>query len=68
MLSSSATLQLPRFGRAIRRYKIHADAPIEGRVVTQYPESRQTAKSIDDYRAVAVELMSIWANTAQAGR
>ena len=42
-------------------------APIEGRVVTQYPESKQTAKSIDDYRAVALELMSIWANTAQAG-
>jgi len=61
------SLKLPRFGRAIRRYKIHADAPIEGRVVTQYPESRQTAKSIDDYRAVALELMSIWANTSQAG-
>ncbi|MEV8252386.1 ParA family protein [Rhodoglobus sp. NPDC076762] len=59
-------LRLPRFGRAIRRYKIHADAPIEGKVVTQYPEFKQTAKSIDDYRAVALELMSIWANAATA--
>lgn len=53
---------LPRFRRAIRRYKIHADAPIDGLVVTQYPESRQTIKAIDDYRAVALELMSLWAN------
>jgi chromosome partitioning protein len=55
-------IPLPRFRRAIRRYKVHADAPIEGRVVTQYPESRHTMKAIDDYRAVALELMSLWAN------
>ncbi|CAN5449588.1 hypothetical protein BH10ACT6_BH10ACT6_13170 [soil metagenome] len=55
-------IQLPRFRRAIRRYKVHADAPIEGLVVTQYSESRQTMKAIDDYRAVALELMSLWAN------
>ncbi len=55
-------IQLPRFRRAIRRYKVHADAPIDGLVVTQYPESRQTMKAIDDYRAVALELMSLWAN------
>jgi chromosome partitioning protein len=54
------SLELPRFGRAIRKYKVHSDAPIEGKVVTQYLESRQTAKAIDDYRAVALELMSIW--------
>lgn len=57
-------LQLPRFSRAIRRYKIHSDAPIDGVVVTQYSESRQTIKAIDDYRAVALELMSLWANQA----
>lgn len=56
------SLDAPRFARAIRKYKIHSDAPIEGRVVTQYPESRQTAKAIDDYRAVALELMTIWAH------
>jgi len=57
-------LKLPRFARAIRKYKVHSDAPIEGKVVTQYLESRQTAKAIDDYRAVALELMTIWAHAS----
>lgn len=57
-------LELPRFARAIRKYKVHSDAPIEGKVVTQYLESRQTAKAIDDYRAVALELMTIWAHAS----
>jgi chromosome partitioning protein len=61
-------LHLPRFRRSIRRYKIHADAPIDGVVVTQYPQSRQTFKAIDDYRAVALELMSVWANQVTAER
>jgi chromosome partitioning protein len=58
------SLELPRFARAIRKYKIHSDAPIEGKVVTQYLESRQTSKAIDDYRAVALELMTIWAHAS----
>jgi len=61
------SLHLPRFSRAIRKYKIHSDAPLEGKVVTQYPESRQTQKAIDDYRAVALELMTIWAHTNPGG-
>jgi chromosome partitioning protein len=61
------SLELPRFARAIRKYKIHSDAPIEGRVVTQYSPSRQTAKAIDDYRAVALELMTIWAHASARG-
>ena len=59
------SLKLPRFNRAIRKYKVHSDAPIEGKVVTQYVESRQTAKAIDDYRAVALELMTIWAHARE---
>ncbi len=55
-------LGLPRFRRAIRKYKIHADAPIEGKVVTQYRESRHSVKAIDDYRTVALELVTIWAH------
>lgn len=62
------SLELPRFSRAIRKYKIHSDAPIEGTVVTQYVESRQTAKAIDDYRAVALELMTIWAYAGAGAR
>lgn len=61
------SLALPRFSRAIRKYKVHADAPIEGTVVTQYLESRQTSKAIDDYRAVALELMTIWAHAGTVG-
>lgn len=60
------SLSVPRFSRAIRKYKIHSDAPIDGKVVTQYAESRQTAKAIDDYRAVALELMTIWAHAGAA--
>ena len=55
-------LDLPRFARSIRKYKVHSDGPIDGTVVTQYPTGRQTAKAVDDYMAVALELMSIWAN------
>ena len=58
------SLELPRFSRPIRKYKVHSDAPIEGKVVTQYGESRQTAKAIDDYRAIALELMTIWASAS----
>lgn len=57
-------LGLPRFRRSIRKYKIHSDAPLTGTVITQYAESRQKAKAVDDYRTVALELTSIWANTA----
>jgi chromosome partitioning protein len=57
-------LELPRFRRAIRRYKIHADAPIEGLVVTNYAASKQSGKAVDDYRTAALELMSLWANNA----
>ncbi|HEX4058122.1 MAG TPA: ParA family protein [Galbitalea sp.] len=59
-------LHLPRFRQAIRRYKVHADAPIEGRVVTQYGTARNTGNAVDDYRVIALELMSIWANQAAA--
>jgi chromosome partitioning protein len=58
-------LGLPRFRRAIRRYKIHADAPIDCLVVTNYTTSRQSGKAVDDYRAAALELMSLWANSAR---
>ncbi|MFC5932206.1 ParA family protein [Cryobacterium melibiosiphilum] len=54
-----------RFEAAIRDYKIHKMAPIEGRVVTQYADgdSRIASKAREDYRRVALELVSYWANT-----
>lgn len=39
-----------------------ADAPLSGRVVTQYPDTRQNSNAIFDYTHVAMELISIWAN------
>lgn len=55
-------LKLPRFSQCIRLYAAHADAPLEGRVVTQYPDTRANSNAIYDYTHVAMELMSIWAN------
>ena len=60
-------LGIPRFARPIRKYKVHSDAPVEGQVVTQYLETRASFKAVDDYRAVALELMSIWANEGTRG-
>lgn len=52
---------LPHFQRVIREYKAHSKAPLLGEVVTQYAESRDTFKAIDDYRRIALELSAIWA-------
>ena len=56
---------LLRFKSAIRDYKIHKMAPVEGKVVTQYADgdSRIAAKAREDYRRVAMELTSLWAHT-----
>jgi chromosome partitioning protein len=61
-------LKLPRFKHYIRLYAAHADAPLEGKVVTQYADTRQNANAIFDYTHVAMELISLWANnTDKAG-
>lgn len=49
-------LDLPHFEGVIRRYKVHADAPLDGVVVTQYRESRNRWKALEDYRSIAREL------------
>jgi len=45
---------------------MHTDAPLTGDVVTTYPRSRATATAtataIDDYKDLALELTSLWAN------
>lgn len=53
-------LSVPQFTGLIRRYKIHADAPLDGAVVTQYRDSRRRWKALEDYRAIAHELGDIW--------
>ena len=54
---------LKRFKNAVRIYQAHMEAPLRGDVVTQYPMTRGNFKAIDDYRRVALELFSVWANT-----
>lgn len=49
----------------IRSYKVHERAPIFGHVVTTYDVTRSTEKAAADYKDVARELFSIWANTEQ---
>lgn len=51
---------LHRFNAHVRNYKVHAMSPLEGKVVTQYPDSRIAAKAIDDYRRVALEMYAAW--------
>lgn len=58
-------LKLPRFRQCIRLYAAHSDAPLQGNVVTQYPDTRQNANAIYDYTHVAMELMALWANEQQ---
>lgn len=48
------------FGASVREYKAHERAPLEGLVVTQYPvKDRYSAKAVDDYRKVALELFAL---------
>lgn len=54
-----SVLGLARFQDSIRLYAAHTDAPVDGRVVTQYPDTRQNANAIFDYMMVANELRSI---------
>jgi chromosome partitioning protein len=50
---------LNRFQNAVRRYKSHSKAPIDGLVVTQYRASRNDLKASEDFRRIAMELLSI---------
>jgi chromosome partitioning protein len=55
-------LHLSRFKQHVRLSASIADAPLEGKVVTQYSDTRAHQAAIFDYNAVALELASIWAN------
>jgi chromosome partitioning protein len=55
-------LRMPRFKQYVRLYAAHSDAPLQGKVVTQYADTRQNANAIFDYTHVAMELMALWAN------
>jgi chromosome partitioning protein len=53
------------FETAVREYKAHERGPLEGQVVTQYPiRDRYSAKAVEDYRKVALELFAVWMREA----
>ena len=53
---------LPRFRNHIRLSASVEDAPLDGKVVTQYTDTRANQAAIFDYSSVALELTSLWAN------
>jgi chromosome partitioning protein len=53
---------LPRFRNHIRLSASVEDAPLDGKVVTQYTDTRANQAAIVDYSNVAFELTSLWAN------
>lgn len=57
---------LRRFRAYVRDYKIHRTSPIGGSVVTQYPGDRSAMRAADDFKRVALEMTSEWANEAVA--
>ncbi|AYG05535.1 ParA family protein [Gryllotalpicola protaetiae] len=52
----------PHFQSDVREYTVHEDAPMTGDVVTTYPPSRGAIGALDDFKSLALELNSIWAN------
>lgn len=53
---------VPRFNSVIRDYVAHSDAPMTGDVVTTYPTTRNTSLAVDDFKSLALEMTTIWAN------
>ncbi|MFB3980277.1 ParA family protein [Microbacterium proteolyticum] len=51
-------LKMPRFRGYIRASKSIADGPLDGKVVTQYNDTRATANAIFDFTTVARELQA----------
>lgn len=49
-------LGVPRFAAHMRQYRVHANAPLTGEVITSTPDTRRTSQAIWDATAVAFEL------------
>ncbi|PPF64725.1 ParA family protein [Clavibacter michiganensis] len=62
MYASLAKAGIPFLATPVREYIAHSDAQGTGDVVTTYPQTRQTSLAIDDFKSLALELNSIWAN------
>lgn len=55
-------LGLPRMNTVIREFTVHEDAPIEGDVVTGYTPGPGVMSACDDFKSLALELDTLWAN------
>jgi chromosome partitioning protein len=57
---------LPRFQNYIRQAAVMKSMPLEGKVVTQYTDTRASRAAISDYTSVSLELMNLWAREGKA--
>jgi chromosome partitioning protein len=56
---------MPRFKNYIRQAAVMKNMPLEGTVITQYTDTRQSRAAISDYTSVSLELMNLWARKEQ---
>jgi chromosome partitioning protein len=61
------TLRLPRFASYLRQYRVHANAPAAGQVITSIPDTRRTSPAIWDAACVGFELLGRLASLRAAG-
>ncbi|MEX0153854.1 ParA family protein [Microbacterium sp. LMI1-1-1.1] len=52
---------IPRFKNYIRQAKVMKMMPLQGTVITDYSDTRNSRAAISDYTSVALELMNLWA-------
>lgn len=57
---------IPRFKNHIRQATVMKNMPLDGKVVTQYTDTRNSRAAISDYTSVSLELMNIWAQEGKA--
>jgi len=56
---------MPRFRNYIRQAAVMKNMPLDGTVITQYTDTRQSRAAISDYTSVSLELMNLWARKEQ---
>lgn len=56
---------IPRFQNYVRQATVMKNMPLEGKVVTQYTDTRNSRAAISDYTSVSLELMNLWARESQ---
>ncbi|MDQ0729094.1 ParA family protein [Microbacterium sp. W4I20] len=56
---------IPRFQNHVRQASVMRKMPLEGKVVTQYNDTRESRNAIADYTSVSLELMNTWAQEAK---